>query len=406
LDVLLLNAVTLNGGDGAIMLAIREHVRRALGDDAELVVADPRADTAAGLYPGVRFTLPAFALGGRLPARWLLAARRPWTARWLLREGQRRKLAEYARADLAISTGGTYLVENYDLRPRMFELRLALALGLPLVLYTQSLGPFRQRRHRRAFRRIFSAAQVVMVRDERSRQHVLELGVPPERVQLLADAVFTYARPASAEPASAPRRVAISVREWAHYRTPDGAQRYERAIRELVTHLVAGGAEITFLSTCQGVPDYWTDDSAYAAGLVAGLPEPVRARVTVDRSFHRPEALLDRLAGFDAIVSTRMHLAILGVCAGTPVLPIAYEFKTRELFRRLGLERHVRDIDDVDGAALVEAFERFWTERDQWRAALVAGVKRERELADRAIELVAGAAPRPRRGSALIAVAG
>lgn len=32
-----------------------------------------------------------------------------------------------------------------------------------------------------------------------------------------------------------------------------------------------------------------------------------------------------------------MHMAILALTSGTPVFPITYEFKTQELFNRLGL---------------------------------------------------------------------
>ena len=41
--------------------------------------------------------------------------------------------------------------------------------------------------------------------------------------------------------------------------------------------------------------------------------------------------------GFDFVVATRMHMMILSLCVGTPVLPIAYEFKTKELAARLGI---------------------------------------------------------------------
>lgn len=407
--VLLINAVTLNGGDAAIMLAIREQLRRAFGADVELVVADGQAAVAAELYPDIEFIVPIASVAPRGPrvrglgrivrtldaARWRLAARARrrigWLTRRLLRSAEQRRLAAYADVDLVVSTGGTYLVENYDLRPRSFELGLVLALGRPLVLHTQSLGPFRRPANRRAFRRILSGARAVMLRDERSLANATELGVAGDRLRVLADVVFTFAQPAPPpEPgAGEPLRIAISVREWAHFARADGAQRYVEAIRRLCAQLVRErGAEVTFLSTCQGVPAYWTDDSAHAVEIVTGLPADVRERVAVDRGFHRPEALLERLAGFDAIVSTRMHVAILGLCVGTPVLPIAYEFKTRELFARLGLEHWVRDIDELAGTDLGTLFDAFWADRDGWRAPLAVGVERERALADEAVDVL------------------
>src|SRR3546814_9397157 len=81
-----------------------------------------------------------------------------------------------------------------------------------------------------------------------------------------------------------------------------------------------------------------------------------RSRVRVDDRFHTPEALRDRYAGYDMVVATRMHAAILALCAGTPVMPLAYEFKTAELFGRLGFAGKVPSIEGIDGATLCAAF--------------------------------------------------
>jgi colanic acid/amylovoran biosynthesis protein len=397
---LLLNAVTLNGGDGAIMLAIREHVRRAFGPDAELLVCDAAAATAQRLYPGVGFAVPAAASVRRYPqirfvaravrdlnmARWLLAARlyrvSPRLSSLLLRRLERRKLAQYASADMAISTGGTYLVEQYSLWSQAFELRLAAALGLPLVLYTQSLGPFKDAANRRRLRPALRAARLILLRDERSLRHLEELGVDTGNAHVVADSVFTFAREPT--PRNGARRVAVSVRHWPFMRRAGGRERYRDAVAGLVASLVGDGADVTFVSTCQGVPEYWTDDSAEAVELVAGLPEPVREHVTVDREFRRPDELIDLLAGFDAVVSTRMHLGILALCAGVPALPIAYEFKTHELFERLGQADLVVDIEEASADALVGAYARLPARA----GALQAATASERDEADRAVALL------------------
>jgi colanic acid/amylovoran biosynthesis protein len=49
-----------------------------------------------------------------------------------------------------------------------------------------------------------------------------------------------------------------------------------------------------------------------------------------------------------------MHAAILALCAGTPVVPISYEFKTKELFGSLGLPELVIDIEEVTASGLIE----------------------------------------------------
>jgi len=59
------------------------------------------------------------------------------------------------------------------------------------------------------------------------------------------------------------------------------------------------------------------------------------------------------LKGFDLVVATRMHVMIMALCVGTPVLPIAYEFKTKELANRLKLEGFVSDINTINREDLI-----------------------------------------------------
>jgi len=154
---------------------------------------------------------------------------------------------------------------------------------------------------------------------------------------------------------------------------------YHAAVAAMVRRLIdKHGAEVTFLSTCQGALEYWTDDSRVAETVVALLPPDVRQHVRVDGNFHTPQALLALYAGFDLVVATRMHAAILALCAGVPVLPVAYEFKTVELFTALGLGDYVQSIESLTGEQLCRAADRMLTDRSALRATLPARVARAR----------------------------
>lgn len=162
-------------------------------------------------------------------------------------------------------------------------------------------------------------------------------------------------------------------------------QMYREAIEKLTSHLVKKyGAEITYISTCQGVPEYWTDDSQLAKEIVGQIPEEWRKRITVDDSFHHPRDLIKLLGSYDLVIATRMHMAILALIAGTPVVPIAYEFKTRELFERLGQGQWVHDIDEINGRSLVESVDAFIDAIPKMREGLARRVNEERQSAHRA----------------------
>ncbi len=390
MKVLVTTIVALNPGDAAILQGSVVLLRGALGADTHVAAVDTQAQAAAGLYPWMRFVPSLFGARkrrgiARRIAAWGYEHRLRRYDAWRFRTAgramqggltplaalltsadERAIIREYLAADLVVASGGTYLVPAYDMEPALRDYEFTLALGRHFAFMQQSMGPFTASRLAPRFRAVFTHARFVLVRDPRSRSHVTALGVHESLVRVVPDAAFALARHGAHAAAAAtlsppdgsrPLRVAISVREWKRFADDaDGRaeQRYLQGVADLAAWFVTThGAEVTFLSSCQGIPDYWTDDARTAARAAALLPPEVAARIPVDGQFRGPEELRDTLATFDVIVATRMHVAILALCVGRPVLPIAYEFKTTELFGALGLPDLVTQIEDADGATLI-----------------------------------------------------
>ncbi|TXD35001.1 polysaccharide pyruvyl transferase [Lujinxingia vulgaris] len=416
MKVIISNTVALNGGDAAILQAIVDALSDELGKDTRFTVFDSQPETARRYYPDFDFQKLLYLKVARSPSglgpivrplqmRRFETAAKLWgrgqksAAKLLLSRAEVEALQTYAEADLIISTGGTYLVENYDIEPRLFDYRIALALGRPLVFYTQSLGPFREPQNQQRVRDIFNQASLVLLRDARSKHHLLEIGVSPDNLHVCADAVFALdVGPKPATPAregadtisdttdnTRRPKVAVSVRHWSHFEnlsTDEGMKRYCDAIAAGVTHLVEHHqADVTFISTCQGIPEYWTHDSKTAHAIVDTLPDAVRKHVNVDDAFHPPQDLVKTLAAFDAVIATRMHMAILALIAGTAVLPVSYEFKTTELFERMGAGQWVEDINTIDADAFVQKIDALLADLPGVKALLAKGVAEQREIA-------------------------
>lgn len=383
------NTVALNGGDAAILHGVAACIAR-VDPEAEIRVFDSHPSAAEQHHPRFRFAELAFTASRR--ARWPRWARllgRLAARGWIAPPASLRTAIEaYREADVVVATGGTYLVPIYGLEPRLFDFELARAAGTPLVLFTQSLGPFEGHPQRERVARNLAAARLVLLRDERSRAHLESIGVPRGHLSVRADVVFALAEPAVLEAGaqrslpSAPR-VGISVRGWRHFAevsAEDGMENYLGSVAAMVEHLVRSrGAEVCFLSTCQGIESYPHQDAQVAQRVFERLPEAVQARTTVDVGFHDPFEVREAYANFDLVIATRMHAAILALCAGTPVLPIAYEFKTRALFENLGLAEHLLDIETLIPTASVEALDRLIEQLPRLRGPLMERVAALRE---------------------------
>lgn len=411
MKILITNIVTLNAGDAAILYAMIDVFRAVFGENTEIIVFDKHGEAPARYYPEPEFRKLIY-LNGKTKnlrfrvGRWAVKHGIP-VLQGVLSAAERRDLLEYKTADLIVSSGGTYLVENYSMTARIFDYELALELGKPLVFFTQSLGPFANEKNRRALLPIFNRALAILVRDQHSLNNLEDLGVRNPNVHLAADAAFALSDPAALQSAkikthvAGPLRVAVSVREWSHFKSLDadaGMKAYREALAALTEHLVDKyNAQVTFISTCQGMKEYWTDDSRVAQTIVDILPDRIRGAVSVNTDFHQPAVLANMLRDYDLVIATRMHMAILALGVGTPVLPIAYEFKMHELFEKLGQPRWVQDIETMSATTLVDTADTFLQSLPDIREPLFSAVEKEYESAKASGQLVKAAFDRWRQ---------
>jgi len=420
IKIVITNTVTLNSGDAAILQGLVYVLRKTFGSNTEFVIYDNQPNVANKYYPELKFRKLIYLNINDLKntfirkcVRHFRSIRYVWNwlnclrfyfAAWcwcnslrilvkiLLKKRELEDLITYESADIIISTGGTYLVENYDLSSRLFDYKISLLMDKPLVFYTQSLGPFSNKHNRTALRKIFSSALLILLRDEKSHEHLMNLDVDMRKVYVFPDIAF--GSPINEIPKKDTARkfyqkqslnVGISVRYWPFFKQVDktiGMKTYMEVMSRTVTHLKNKyNASITFISTCQGVPEYWADDSKVALKIWSHLPDNIKKDVRVDHSFHTPFELLEILASFDMVIATRMHMAILALIAGTPVLPIAYEFKTKELFKRLDLAEWTQDIETLETGTFQKVVDSFLKQFPESSEAVFNRVAKERERA-------------------------
>lgn len=409
-----LGIVSLNGGDAAILDA-QVLVVRQRWPDARVVVHDrdpiaaaryaPHLDFAPFLADQVAHPHGARSYRGAVRVRRRVALARACLGRRLR---WRRLLPAVLRdVDLAVYTGGTTLTENYSLSRKAAEIDLVRRAGIPYVFFPQSAGPFEQPASRDLLSPLFAGTKLLLLRDERSLRHVLGAGARAGTSRVVPDVVFALVRDDLAPSlvrVPGPERVAVSVREWRHYSTrspEDGQQGCVSAFRRLVTALVRErGAAVTFVSTCQGRPEYTFDDAAFAREVVGGLDDDVVASVEVDGGLYDAVGLRDRLSGFDVMISMRLHAAILAVCGGTPTLTVAYEYKSTEVWHQLGQDEFTLDLETLDGDVLAARASALLDHREQVREEMLPLLASWREqvlaLGDDVAAVLAAQAP-PRR---------
>lgn len=383
-----------NKGDAAIFRSLFEHLGNALpGARISAVVRQP--DTEGNQYPEIRVGEQLLRSRARrksfkgLNMAWSALACVLWRfwpglGRRLLPERKRRSLEVMADADLIVSCGGGFLHDGFPgFVVHLFELHMAKGLKKPVLLVSQSIGPFRRRWARWLTRRILDRCEVIMPREPWSLAYLKEeLELTRPRMWLIPDLAFDSFEE---DPVDAPDETAylrhlreehtlvgVTVRQWAFPGRAADARALNSFFREDLARLLAELIETRNVHVVffpQAITENFSpfDDRAVARSIAQRLHRPENVTLLEDDF---PVARLRALMGScDLFVGTRMHSNIFALSAGVPTLAIAYLPKTRGIMESLGLDNYVVAIDaGVD--ELREGFERLERDQEQIRSHL------------------------------------
>lgn len=283
--------------------------------------------------------------------------------------------ASYRNADVLVGAPGGYLNSFYGFRWKLRIYRWARSRGRKTAIYSQSVGPLRDRERTR-LREAGSFLDALVVRDGRSLETAVQAGFPIDNLQLTDDAAFLSAPRVSARSRSS-NKVLFSVRDWKHEGRDSG--RYDALMHGLLQVVLSRGFEVQFLSTCQGIAGY-VDDSRVADRIV-GTFTGDRRRVTVCHERLSLEELEERIDSARLVVGTRLHMCLLAMLAGVPAFNVSYETKGIECYTYLGLADYSVDYNAAPAAA-ARQLEGFLDASEQLRERVVAEVAMRHQAAN------------------------
>ncbi|MCS7056276.1 MAG: polysaccharide pyruvyl transferase family protein [Thermoflexales bacterium] len=276
-----------------------------------------------------------------------------------------RLLRRLRTCDLVFFGGGSIIKELYASvgRNRYATLLMVLAIVTfarhiarkPIVMSNIGVGPLQTEQGRRFARYILRQVDVLSVRDCRSYETCLSLGLPSQRVQRVPDAVFANA-PAQFAPLSReevagyplprpaacngtlqpPVRVALNL----NYDIENPAN-WTTLLKNLEDGLRALHASYPIeIHTLPMQSRFKAQhDAKVLAEFCARLPEiEVHQRLPTT---HRQIAAL--IAGCDLLVAERLHALVIAAILGKPFVALTYDIKVCELIAGLEMTSYALD---------------------------------------------------------------
>lgn len=234
--------------------------------------------------------------------------------------------------DLLISGGGSLLQDVTSDRSLYYYLtliRVAKMLNKPVMLYAQGIGPLQKESARKAVAKVLNNVDLITVRDETSRQELIDIGVKTE-VTVTADAVLSMhpvdrtiaERLLQSYKLKGTRpKIGVCVRAWKNntkYRAI-----LAKALDELVQEHQASIVFIPMQYPADG------EESMKIAELMEEKP------IVLNQSFTTTELL--SLAGYmDITIGVRLHALVFGSLMEKPVVGISYDPKIDNFLKMIG----------------------------------------------------------------------
>ena len=224
---------------------------------------------------------------------------------------------DFLKSDVVISAGGGFISSDYGYLRPYFDILLAKLAGKKVVIYAQSIGPFRGIIDKTVSSVMLRMADLITLREKKSKKVLHGLGI--KKVYVTADAAFAFPPP----PQTRRRREVVLCprRTTGHYSKYE--ENYLTFLRELAEALLRRGWKVTVLPTAK-------EDLGFHA--LMDMPDEVQF---IDRVLS-PELTARIISRSEFLISSRMHPLILGSLTGTPFFAMGWEFKLDELSRSLG----------------------------------------------------------------------
>lgn len=239
------------------------------------------------------------------------------------------------RCDMLLSGGGSLLQDATSSRSilyYLFLLRLAQLLGKRTFIYSQGIGPIRSPRNRRYTARTLRRTDGIVVRDEKSRDLLLELGVPGGLIHVTADPVIRVKRPDAAlglkilEEEGCPRHPGRLTVGWAVKSRKPGKP-YLREVERCILWLQEEyGAESVL------IPFFYDEDAGVCEAVAAHLD----GRAVCLRKKRLSEEMLSIIGCMDVLVGVRLHSLIYAAVMGVPMIGVSYDPKVESFLASVG----------------------------------------------------------------------
>jgi colanic acid/amylovoran biosynthesis protein len=249
---------------------------------------------------------------------------------------------------------------------RTWDILVARYFGKPVVMFPNSVGPFRTFVGRFISKRALRSCNIVLVRESISYKIVQSLGRNiPCLLTFDTTWIFRSVKRSPVKVASRPC-MGVSLGFYAQVFSEKEVQKQTRVFAEVFDEVIRRfGFHVFF------VPHYISgfryDDLEISKMVVQKMGTKGNVEILEIESADEFKAFLDDM---DLVVSSKMHPAVLALSGGVPTICIAYDHKQTGLFDSLSMSECVLPINEFSKKKLLSKICDVWENNVEIRTDL------------------------------------
>ena len=265
---------------------------------------------------------------------------------------------------------------------RTWEILIAKFLDKPVIIFPNSVGPFRTWIGRFLTRLALHNCVCILVREPISYRIVNSLRIRSPKI-LTSDTTLLF-KSAHNAVFNNPYRpvIGVSAGFYSHSFSEKEVYKYIVAHSKALDKAVEKhGFFVVFLP--HYISGFKYDDLEVCERILNQLKNKSRARIVNVDTVEEFKSLLGQM---DMVISSKMHPAVLAVSRYVPTLCIAYDHKQTGFFKQLNMIGCILHVHNVSCEMLSSKIDEVWSGRDEIKAVLRRRVPRLQQGVRKAIK--------------------
>lgn len=325
-----------NIGDESILQAVVDNLRGRLSD-IEITVLSRNPESTAQKY-GVRS----------------------------VRRKSAKEICEIRRCDLLISGGGSLLQDVTSKKSILYYLTImwtAILFGKKVFIYSQGIGPILSKLDRRLTAAVLRRVHGIVVRDDASKELLIEIGIGRERIIVTADPVLRVKK----ADLSAGREILLTegFNPDPERMTVGFAIREKKTDSNFVDEICISIRRLIdeYRAQIVLIPFHFSEDMAVIEEIESRLGD----EVCCIRHKYLTNEMLSIIGNMDILVGVRLHALIHAAIMDVPMIAVSYDPKINSFMHSIDMKA-MCSVYDFRNDFFIEEFEKTVARADSIRA--------------------------------------